>query len=316
MPGKDYYKILGVSKSASADEIKKAYRKLALRYHPDRNKGDKEAEARFKEISEAYAVLSDPEKRRQYDQFGAEGFGRRFSQEDIFRDFDIGSIFREFGFGGASRTESIFSQFFGGGRHSKFMGRGSPFGYGRSFDGYRAHARPVKGADLVYELSLTLEEAATSTNKLISYRVNGSQQTVSVKIPAGITTGKKLRLKGKGQPSPSGGPNGDLYVQIKVLDHPLFKREGDDLYLTREIKFSEAISGTEIEVPTIYNKTLRLKIPPGTQSNAKFRLKGYGMPRMGASGRGDAYVQVIIAVPKKLTKKQKALVKEMAEAGL
>jgi len=312
MTTKDYYKILGVSKSSSPEEIKKAYRKLALQYHPDRNKGDKASEAKFKEISEAYAVLSDAEKRKQYDMFGAEGFGQRFSQEDIFRDFDFGSIFREFGFGGG-RGQNIFSQMFGGMGGSQVRGKGSPFNF--SYDDLHTRSQPVKGQDLVYELSLTLEDVVTTTKKVISYPLDGRQETVSVKVPAGISTGKKLRLQGKGQQSPHGGPNGDLFIQVKVLDHPLFKRDGDDLLLTQEIRFTDALAGTEIEVPTIDKKTLKLKIPAGTQSNARFRLKGYGMPRMNGRGRGDAMVQVTISVPKKLSKKQKDLVKDMAEAG-
>jgi curved DNA-binding protein len=169
---------------------------------------------------------------------------------------------------------------------------------------------------LVYELSVTLEEAVTTTDKVISYQVGGRQEKVSVKVPAGISTGKKLRLTGKGQPGSYGGPNGDLYIQIRIVDHPLFKREEDDLILAKEIKFSEALLGTELEVPTIDKKTLRLKIPPGTQSNAKFRLKGHGMPHMNRSGRGDAYVQITIGIPKKPNKKQKTLAEELAKAGL
>lgn len=313
MPGKDYYKTLGVPRSASPEEIKKAYRKLAMQYHPDRNKGDKGAEARFKEISEAYAVLSDGEKRKQYDRFGAEGFGRRFTQEDIFRDFDFGSIFREFGFGGG-RGQHIFSQMFGAGMgQGQFRGQGSPFN--ASYDRFSGQPHAVKGRDLVYELSVTLQEAAQGTSKIVSYLDGGSQEKVSVKIPAGISTGKKLRLPGKGDAGPYGGAKGDLYILIKVLDHPIFTREGDDLHLTKEIKYSEAVSGTEIDVPTIDQKTLRLKIPPGTQCNAKFRLKGYGIPHMDRSGQGDIYVKVTVAVPAKMNKKQKALLKDMAEAG-
>jgi curved DNA-binding protein len=309
MPGKDYYQTLGVSRNASAEELKKAYRKMAMKYHPDRNTGDKSAEARFKEVNEAYAVLSNPEKRKQYDMFGAEGFEKRFSQEDIFRDFDLGSIFREFGFGTGGRSQNIFSQFFTAGH----QGRSSPFGAGQGpIHGHRGE----RGRDLVYELSLNLEEVAVPTSKVVTYQVNGRPETVSVKIPAGISSGKKLRVQGKGQPGLHGGPNGDLYVQIKVLDSPVFRREGDDLYIDKEMKFSEAASGTEIEVPTIDRKTLRLKIPPGTQCNAKFRLRGYGMPRMDGSGRGDAYARVIVSVPTKLTKKQKALLKDLEEAGL
>lgn len=308
--GKDYYKTLGISKGASAGEIKKAYRKMAMKYHPDRNTGDKGAEARFKEVNEAYAVLSNPEKRKQYDMFGAEGFEKRFTQEDIFRDFDLGSIFREFGFGGAGRSQNIFSQFFTGTGHQGR--RSAPFGGG--FEGFGG-PRSERGRDLVYELSMTLEEAAVPTSKMVTYQLEGRQETVSVKIPAGIATGKKLRLPGKGQPGTQGGPRGDLYVQIRVLDHTTFRREGDDLYIDRHIKFSEAVSGTEIEVPTIDGKTLRLKIPAGTQCNAKFRLRGYGMPHMDGSGRGDAYARIFVSVPSRLTKKQKDLLKSLEEAG-
>lgn len=309
MPAKDYYKILGVSKTASQDEIKKSYRKLAMAYHPDHNKGDKAAEAKFKEINEAYAVLSNPEKRKNYDTFGADHFGQRYTQEDIFRDFDFSSIFSEFGFGGGG--QNIFGQMFGGRAYTS-KGRRSPFG----FDGYGSGARAAKGQDLVYELSITLEEAAAATSKVITFNDGTSQQTISVKIPAGITTGKKLRIPAKGSAGLQGGPRGDLFVQIKVLDHPLFKREGDDLVMNREIRFSEALAGSEIEVPTIDGKTLRLKIPPGCQANSRFRMKGYGMPAMGGNGRGDAFVQVTVAVPQKPNRKQKALLKELEEAGL
>lgn len=313
MSGKNYYQILGVSKSASPEEIKKAYRKLALKYHPDRNQGDKGAEAKFKDISEAYAVLSDPEKKKQYDMFGADGFHKRFTQEDIFRDVDFGTIFKEFGFGTGGRGPNIFSQIFGGPGQTHYRS-GGPFesGYG----GFGGQPQGMRGQDLVYELSVSLEDVVKTTEKVISYQVDGRPEKVSVKVPAGISSGKKLRLTGKGQPGTYGGPHGDLYIQIKVIDHPLFQREGDDLILNREIKFSEALLGTEIEVPTIDKKTLRLKIPAGTQSNGKFRLKGHGVPHMNRSGRGDAYVRVNVAIPKKPNKKQKALAEELAEAGL
>jgi curved DNA-binding protein len=311
MPGKDYYKILEVPRTASQEEIKKAYRKMAMKYHPDRNKGDKTAENRFKDINEAYAVLSNSEKRKQYDMFGAEGFQRRYTQEDIFRDFDFSSIFHEFGFGGGA--QNVFGQMFGGFGRGYSGARRSPFE--SSYGGFQTRQQQSKGQDLIYELPLTLEEAFSSENKVISYQVGSKHESVSVKIPPGITTGKKLRLSGKGQPSAYGGPNGDLYVQIRILDHPLFKRDGDDLLLTREIRFTAALEGTEIDVPTVEQKTMRLKIQPGTQTNARLRLKGYGMPRIDGKGRGDFYIQVVIAVPKKLNKKQKALIKEMAEAG-
>ena len=323
MPAKDYYQMLGISKAASADEIKKAYRKMAMKYHPDRNKGNKDAEARFKDISEAYAVLSDQEKRKQYDTFGSEGFQNKFSQDDIFRNFDFGDIFKEFGFkggrgGGAARGGNagpdLFSQIFGN------MGRGDFRTQGGSFSGgFGGHSRPqpVKGKDITYELSLSLEDTFETSEKLISFQAgNPGQDKVSVKIPAGITTGKKLRLQGKGHPGLNGGPKGDLSIEIRIMDHPLFKREGDDLLLTRDLRFTEAALGTEVEVPTIDKKTLKLKIPPGTQGNARFRLKGYGMPHMGEKGRGDAYIIINISVPKELDKRQKDLLKKASESGL
>jgi len=318
MSGKDYYKILGVAKSASADEIKKAYRKLALKYHPDRNKGDKSAEAKFKEISEAYAVLSDAEKRKQYDTFGADGFQNRFSQEDIFRGFDFSSIFREFGFGGG-RSDNIFSQIFGGGMgggqgRARFHTGGGPFQ--SSFQGFQGQPRGLKGQDLVYELSLTLEDIANGAEKLIAYDLGGTQEKVSVKIPAGIRSGKKLRLPDKGRPGIQGGPPGDLYIQIHVLDHPLFKREQDDLHIRQELTYSAAALGTEIEVPTIDGKRLKLKVPAGTQNSARFRMRGYGLPHMGGNGKGDQFVEIRVAVPRDLNSKQKDLIKKLAESGL
>ena len=310
MAGKDYYKILGISKSATDDEIKKAYRKLAMKYHPDRNKDDKTAESMFKDISEAYAVLSNKEKRQQYDTFGSEGFQNKFSQEDIFRDFDFGSIFSEFGFGGRGRGS--FGNIFGGMGGNAFKGGGSPFN-----SAFGGRPQPVKGKDIIYELSINLEDTLENTEKLIAYhRDNSNQEKISVKIPAGISTGKKLRLAAKGNPGINGGPQGDLYIQIRVLEHPVFKRDGDNLLITRNIKFTEAALGTEIEVPTIDKKTLRLKIPPGTQNNAKFRLKGYGVPRMNSKGRGDAYVSINVEIPKDLSKKQEETIKKLSELGL
>ena len=315
--GKDYYKILGVSKSASSAEVKKAYRKLALKYHPDRNKGDKSAEAKFKEISEAYAVLSNPEKKKQYDMFGAEGFQNKFTQEDIFRGFDVGTIFREFGMGGGQKQNAfnhIFSGMGGGGGQSYRRCGRTPFT--SSSSGFNGRAQSVKGRDLIYELPVTLEELTKPTDKVVTYQSGVRREKVSVKVPAGIVAGQKLRLAGKGQPGAMGGPSGDLYVQIKVLDHPRYRREKENLYMKQKIIFSEAVLGTEIEVLTIDQKLLKLKIPPGTQNNAKLRLKGYGMPHMKGKGRGDAYVEISIEVPKKLNKKQKSLMKSLAEAGL
>jgi curved DNA-binding protein len=302
MAGKDYYKILGVDKSASPAEIKKSYRKLALKYHPDHNEGNKAAEAKFKALNEAYAVLRDPEKKQQYDMFGAEGFQNRFSQEDIFRDFDLGSIFKEFGFGRGGRSQGS---------------RNSGSGYGsRGFDGFQNRQRQVKGQNLIYELPMSLEELIEPTSKTITYQINGHQEQVSVKVPAGIKGGQKLRLQGKGQPGPYGGPSGDLYVQIKEIAHPLFRREDADVYLKQKIKFSQAVLGADIEVATLEKKILKLKIPPGTQNNAKFRLKNFGLPVYNGSGKGNAYVEINIDIPKELTDEQKELVASLAQAEL
>lgn len=319
---KDYYIILGVDKKASADEIKKAYRQLALKYHPDRNKGDKEAEERFKEINEAYAVLSNEEKRRQYDMFGAEGFRQRYSQEDIFQGFDIGDILKDFGFG----TSDIFSVLFGGGggrgrgvRYTTFtgpFGQQAPGGGGPYYADYGARgAQPSQGRDMVSDLTITLEEAAKGTEKLISLRRGGKAEKISVKIPPGIDTGKKLRVAGKGEQGAGGGPAGNLFVRVNVQKHPLFRREGDDISVDHEITFSEAALGTSIEVPTL-NGIKKVKVPGGTSGNTRLRLKGEGIPHLKGKGKGDAYVRIVIKVPKKLTTKQKELVEGLFKEGL
>ena len=293
----DYYSILGVKKEASAAEIKKAYRKLAMKYHPDHTKGDKSAEEKFKKISEAYAVLSDKDKRKEYDTFGSEGFHQRFSQEDIFRGFDFGDIFREFGFGGAG-----FSGTRGGGRRF-------------NFGGGQQQAR-VKGSDLVYELPLTLREVATGVSKTVSFQHQDRNENLTVKIPKGLITGKQVRLAGKGNPSPYGGPPGDLFIKSKVLDDPKFSARQYDLYLNQELKLSEAILGVTVSVPTIDDKQLSLKIPPGTKHGTKMRLSGHGLPEMKKGQRGNLYVRIQIKIPKSLTKEQQKLVEELAATGL
>ncbi len=302
----DYYQLLGIKKNASDADIKKAYRKLAMKYHPDHTKGDKAAEERFKKISEAYAVLSDKKKRKEYDTFGAEGFQQRFTQEDIFRGFDFGDIFREFGFGGdfySGRGRSSGTRFnFGG---------GGPFGS----QGGHQQAR-MKGADLVYELPLTLKEVATGTSKTISLQHQGYSEKVTVKVPKGLISGKKLRLAGKGSASPLGGPPGDLFIQAKVTHDPVYQVENHDLYMNQELKLSELILGTSISVPTLDDKKLNLKIPPGTKPGTKMRMSGHGLPHMKSSKKGDLYVKIQLKLPKKLTDEQKKLVTELAATGM
>ncbi len=302
----DYYQILGVKKDASDAEIKKAYRKLAMKYHPDHTKGDKSAEEKFKKISEAYAVLSDKKKRQEYDTFGSEGFHQRFSQEDIFRGFDFGDIFKEFGFGGGD----FFSGRQGGTRFS--FGGGSGFNFGG-----RQHQARVKGSDLVYELPLTLREVAAGTSKVITLQhQGGTAENLTVKIPPGLTTGKKLRLGGKGNPSAYGGPPGDLYIKSQMISDPQFSVENHDLYLNRELKLSEAILGTTLAVPTIDDKQMSLKIPPGTRHGTKMRLPGHGLPSMKGGRKGDLFVRIQINVPKHLNEEQKKLIENLAAVGL
>jgi len=302
----DYYKILGINKNATNAEIKKAYRKLAMKYHPDHAKDDKDTEAKFKKISEAYAVLSDKEKRKQYDTFGSTGFRQRYSQEDIFRGFDLSDILKEFGFGGTD-------YFTGRGRDSTGFSFGGETPFGAQS---RQRQARIKGTDFVYELPLTLQEVASGTSKTVQFKSAGHTEKITVKIPKGLVSGKKLRLAGKGAPGPYGGPSGDLYIVSKVYDDPLFTVKGYDLYTNTEIKLSEAILGTSITVPTIYQKELRIKISPGTKHKTTMRLSGHGLPYMKGKEKGDLYVLINVNMPKDLTQKQKKLIEELADTGL
>ncbi len=342
---RDYYEILGVDRGADGDTIKKAYRKVALRHHPDRNPGDKAAEERFKEASEAYQVLSDPERRSQYDRFGhaafEQGGGFDFSGagfEDIFGD--------------------IFGDFFGGGR-----GRGGN--------------RASRGEDLRYDLEIAFEEAIFGVEKKIEVprlatcepcggrgtregseretclacagagqvryqqglfsiartcaecqgagtvirdpcpecRGAGAvrrQQSLSVKIPAGVDHGSRLKLRGEGESGQRGGPAGDLYVVLHVREHPIFRRDGNDVICEAPIAMTQAALGSEIEVPTPHG-VVKMKIPSGTQSGKVFRLKGKGAPDLRGYGKGDTLVRVNVETPTKLSKKQKELLKQFAE---
>jgi len=339
---KDYYETLGVSRDATQDELKKAFRQLALKHHPDRNAGHKDSEAKFKEINEAYSCLSDPQKRAHYDRFGsAEGAGGYSSGAgfgDIFEDF--------------------FGDIFGG-----------------NFGGHRRQ-RPTKGNDLRYDLDITLEEAVFGTERVITFpklqkcpdcNGNGSepgkapeictgckgsghiryqqgffsvsktcgkcsgtgkvithpckkckghgaiqeQKTVTLKIPPGIDVGSRLKISGEGEPGIYNGPPGDLYVILDIEDHLIFKREGTELLCDFPIPFTSAALGAEIEVPTL-DGSAKLKIPSGTPSGKVFTLKGKGAPRVGSQYRGNQHVRVYIDVPKKLTQRQKELLEEFA----
>jgi curved DNA-binding protein len=317
---KDYYETLGIPKTASQEDVKRAFRKLAVKYHPDKNPGNKQAEERFKECNEAYAVLSDPEKRKQYDQFGAEGFRQRYTQEDIFRGFDVRDLFRDSGLGG----DDFLSQIFGGGfarqgkrssrRHggfnfSGFQGAGAGPGAG-----FRQQAVP--GQDLEMELQVTLEEVARGAERKISYQGPAGVEGLSVKVPKGIDSGQRLRLPGKGGQSASGGSRGDLFLRVVLQEHPVFKREGRDLIVNPEISLSDAALGTEVRVPTLEGKMLSVKIPPGTQPHSRIRVKGHGLPSMKGDGKGNLLVMPSIRVPKKLTRPQRDLLERLREAGL
>ena len=311
MPTKDYYKVLGLEKKASEAEIKKAYKKLAFKYHPDKNPGDTKAEERFKEISEAYAVLSDKKKRAQYDQFGSSGFHQRYSQEDIFRGADLNDIFREMGFSGGGND--IFGQMFGGGgrgRQQSSFRMDDLFGGG----GFGGGAQASRGRDLNLALTIDFMDAFNGCEKTVDYVHGNKKQGVKVKVPAGISSGQKLRLNGKGAPGPGGSQAGDMFFTIKVADHPVFKRDGNDVIIEQEIKISDAVFGTSLEILTPHGNR-KVKIPAGIQSGTKLRLKGLGMPHIGKKAAGHAYVRVALSIPKKLSDAQKKIFKQLAKEG-
>jgi len=343
---KDYYEILGVSREVTPEELKKAYRQLAMKHHPDRNPGDKASEEKFKEISHAYSVLSEPDKRAHYDRYGtADGFGAGQGP------FTAGGGFSD-----------IFEDFFGN-------------VFGGDIGGNRRQ-RPTKGNDLRYDLDISLEEAVFGTEKVITFqklqkcgdcsgsgsepgknpevcsackgsgqirfqqgffsvaktcgkcygtgkiitnpckkcRGQGSiqeQRTVNLKIPAGVDGGSRLKIIGEGEPGINNGPNGDLYVILDVQEHEIFKREGTDLFCDFPISFTNAALGAEIEVPTL-DGSAKLRIPAGTQSGKLFTIKGKGAPRIGSTTRGNQHIRVSIEVPKKLSQRQKELLEEFA----
>jgi molecular chaperone DnaJ len=290
MAEKDYYDILGVKKNATADEIKKAYRGLAKKFHPDKNKGNKDAENRFKEMSEAYAVLSDTEKREQYDRLGKEAFrsggagGNPFAGgANPFGGFD----FSQFTAGGRAR----------GSRRSPSGASGAGAGgftdiFSDLFGGGGFEPGPDRGSDLEAELTIAFRDAILGTT--MDLVLNG--KGVKVKIPEGVSDGQRIRLRGKGAPGSSGGPAGDLNVLIHIRPHALFERRGDDVYIDLPIKVGEAIRGGEVEVPTIHGP-VRARIPAGTQGGQTFRLRGKGVKKKGGT-HGDHYYRVEIVVPK------------------
>jgi curved DNA-binding protein len=295
----DYYKALGVDKNASPEEIKKAFRKLAVKYHPDRNPNDKAAEDKFKDINEAYAVLSDPKKKEEYDTYGSSGFHKQYSQEDIFRGFDFSNAYKDMGAGGG---EDIFSRLFGG-----------SFGRGGARGGFRGG--PQRGGDLEMEVEIGFRDAAQGAEKQIAFRRSGQREELKIKIPAGVDNGSKIRLTGKGGQGEGGGPDGDLFLILRVLPDQLFTREGGDLFVERTIPFSSACLGTSLDVPTLESDK-RIKVPAGIQPGTKIRLKGCGIKPLSSNTKGDLYVKVSVHVPESLNAEQKKLVEELAKKGL
>ncbi|MBE0426759.1 MAG: molecular chaperone DnaJ [Nitrospirae bacterium] len=343
---KDYYKILGVNKDVSQEEIKKAYRKLARKYHPDLNPGDKAAEQKFKEVNEAYEILSNPKKRAEYDQFGSSPFGAGGPGFKGFRTYDFSETFDSGSFG------DIFSDLFG--------------------TRIRPETQYAKGRDFVMGIELTLEEAFSGVAKTITFNreftcksCNGSgaessqicdvcggtgtvktskgffkmsqpcsacggtgrrvlkvcpscggtgrtfqTETVKVKIPKGADTGSRVKLRGMGGAGIRGGPPGDLFIEITVKPHPIFKRKGEDVYLDLPVTFAEAALGAKIEVLTL-DGTVTMTLPPGTQGGQRFKLKGKGFPSPKTSVRGNQYVDVKIAVPKDINNKGREAIKEI-----
>lgn len=316
----DYYKTLGVEKGSTPDEIKKSYRKLALKFHPDRNKGDKKAEERFKEISEAYAVLSDDDKRKQYDQFGDTKFHQQYSQEDIFRNTDFSQIFREFNMNG---FESIFGRMFGGGGGGGGARGFSGFGGGaEAYEGFQpgmgGRGGVPKGQDIEYPITISFHEAFHGGERQISFRLSdGSARQLKLKVPKGAKNGAKLRVPGKGVESPYGGEPGDLLVVINVAAHPQFVRNGNDIEAKVPLKISEALLGATRDVETM-DGVKKVKIPPGMKPGTHIRLKGLGFPLAGkdAAARGDFYVVVDLQLPDSLNAEQRTAVEGLQELDL
>jgi DnaJ-class molecular chaperone len=329
MEFKDYYATLGVTKTASEKELKQAYRKLARKFHPDVNPGDKAAETRFKEINEAYEVLGAPDTRRKYDELGAnwrmyEQAGAAGPQPGAGWSAHAGGGspggFRtmtpeemESMFGDANPFSDFFNTFFGGG----FAGSGGGFPGGGAAGGVRSggRTRSRKGRDVEHELELTLDDAYHGTRRRLSMQQpDGQSRHVDVRIPAGVTDGSRVRVAGEGEQGAGGAPGGDLFLRVRLASHPVFERKGRDLYVMVPVPVTTAVLGGEADVQTMAGKPARLRIPPLTQNGQVFRLKGYGMPATGKPDeRGDLYARVEAALPTELTNEERELYEALAK---
>jgi curved DNA-binding protein len=297
MDYRDYYKVLGVERSASDAEIKKAYRKLARQYHPDINPGNKEAEARFKEINEAYEVLSDKTKREKYDRFGRDW--QRYQQGGGAEGFDWGAYGGSGSFGGGADFSDFFETLFGG-SGGRTTGRG-----GTSFR--------MEGQDVEHQTEITLEEAFTGSQRTLQFHnPNGQPRNITVKIPAGVDDGARIRVAGEGGPGMGGGKRGDLYLVVKIAPHDRFERRGDDLYTKAQVDLYTMLLGGTARVPIMGGKTIALNVPPGTPNGKTLRLSGLGMPRLRvAETRGDMYVTLEALLPATLSTQERELVEEL-----
>ena len=327
---RDYYDVLGIDRNADEKTIKKAYRKLAKKYHPDTNAGNPDAADKFKEVNEAYDILSDPKKKKMYDQFGHAAFE---AGADPGADAGAGGFggfqsggngsYQEFHFNGENMDDifgDIFGNMFhgshGGGFHSGFGGSG--FHSGSGFGGFHQQDFPQKGSDVKASINVTFDEAAFGADKRISLSStdgsSGAPQTLQVHIPAGIDTGKSIRLKGKGMPGTGGGEPGDLLLKVTVGTRPGYERKGSDVYTTISIPYTTAVFGGEATVPTLYGNVI-CKIREGMQSGSKIRLRGKGIVSMkNPSVRGDQYVTIQIQVPQNLNYTAKEKLHEYAKA--
>ncbi|MBN1286607.1 MAG: J domain-containing protein [Anaerolineae bacterium] len=315
MEYKDYYKILGVDKNASEKDVKKAFRKLARQYHPDVNPGNAEAEAKFKEINEAYEVLKDKDRRAKYDQLGARY--HEWQRAGGQGGFDWADFVTPDWFGGRSRERGSGVRFEYRDMNDVFGGRSGGGGFSDFFEtlfggGFGAAGRQqsIKGRDTEQPVPITLEEAYHGAERTLQFD-DGRKPTV--KIPRGAKTGTKIRIAGYGQPGRAGGDAGDLYLKIDVTPSPAYERDGDDLYSSATVDLYTAVLGGQVRVPTLAGP-VTLKIPAGTSSGRKFRLQGRGMPRLNnPDSHGDLYVEVKVEVPKNLSERERALFTELAK---